>query len=173
MSKSCLIIIDMQNGILKQKNNVFNSDIILDNIEQCIHHALEKNIKVVITQHENRSSLLKYSKEWNLIDSLKQFSDKCFLIEKKHPSIYKNTNLQDVLNKDEIKTVYIGGLVSNGCIKAACLESMKNGYTSYLLEDCHSTFYKNAEKIISEVNTEMNNVGIKLIATHSFVESSI
>jgi nicotinamidase-related amidase len=171
MNKSCLIIIDMQNGVFKQKNEVFNSAIIIKNAENCIRNALSNNIEIVITQHENKSSLIKHSEAWDLFDSLKNYSNKTYILEKKHPSIYKNTELQIFLQQNEISTIYIGGLVSNGCVKAACLESNKNGYNVFLISDCHSTVYKNAGKIITEVNNEMEEAGIDLITTQSFVEN--
>jgi nicotinamidase-related amidase len=171
MNKSCLIIIDMQNGVFKQRNEVFNSEIIIKNTENCIRIALRNNIEIVFTQHENKSSLIKYSEAWDLIDSLKNYPNNTYILEKKHPSIYKNTELQKFLQQNEISTIYIGGLVSNGCVKVACVESNKNGYNVFLISDCHSTVYKNAEKIITEVNKEMKESGINLITTQSFVEN--
>lgn len=171
MSKSCLIIIDMQDGIFSQKNGVFNSDILITNIARCIQHAHEQNMQVVITQHENKSSLVKGSEDWKVISPFQEFLPNSYILEKKHPSIYKNTNLQSFLEKDEITTLYFGGLVSNGCVKAACIESQKKGFTTQLISDCHSTFYNNAETIISDINTEMKKSGIELLSTQSFVEN--
>ena len=169
MGKSCLIIIDMQTGIFHQKNGVFNSDTLISNIKLCIQHAFEQDMQVVITQHENKSSLIKGSEDWRVINSFQEFLSKSYVLEKKHPSIFSNTNLQNDLEADDITSLYFCGLVSNGCVKAACLESIKKGFATQLISDGHSTFYNNPETIISGINAEMKNVGVELLSTPSFV----
>ena len=171
MNKSCLIIIDMQNGILKLKNGVFYVDSIIKYSEICVKHAIDNYSQVILTQHENKSFLLKHSEDWELIDSVKKYSAKTYVLEKKYPSIYKDTGLQDYLRRIGITDIYIGGLISNGCVKEACLDSIKHGYNVHLLEDCHSTFYANAKKIITDVNKELEKVGVDLVSTPSFVEN--
>ena len=171
MRKSCLIIIDMQTGIFHQKNGVFNSDTLISNITRCIRHAFEQEMQVVITQHENKSSLLKGSKDWRVINPFQEFLSKSYVLEKKHPSIFKNTNLQNNLEADNITSLHFCGLVSNGCVKAACMESLKKGFTTKLISDAHSTFYNNPETIIASINSEMKNVGVGLLSTPSFVEN--
>lgn len=171
MTDSCLILIDMQNGVFKLKDGVYNAEAIIKNTEHCIKAALHKNMKVVMTQHENNSFLCKYSDEWDIIKDIKTYSHKSFMLEKRHPSIYQDTNLKNFLQKNDIITVYICGLISNGCIKDACLESFQLGFNVYLIDDCHSTVYKNAQKVISDVNKQMNEAGIKLISAASFGEN--
>lgn len=171
MSKSCLIIIDMQNGVFKLKNGIFNTATIIDNSTSCLEHAIDNDIQIILTQHENNSFLLKHSEDWELIDSVKKYSAKSFIIEKKHPGIYKDTGLQDYLQQTKITDIYIGGLISNGCVKEACLDSLNHGYNVHLIKDCHSTFYANAEKIIANVNNDLDMAGIDLLSTPSFVEN--
>lgn len=172
MSNSCLIIIDMQNGIFKQKNGVFNSDIIINNINKSIHHSSENNIIVIITQHENKTSLQKNSENWEIINSLSLITGEHYILEKKHPSIFKNTDIQTILKNNDISSLYICGLVSNGCVKLACLESLKNEYKTYIITDGHSTFYKNPDKIIKDVNYELKSTGVEHITSLDFVKYS-
>ena len=49
------------------------------------------------------------------------------------------------------------------CVKAACLSALSRGYDVFLLSDAHSTFCKNAEKIIAETNREMEAAGVRLL----------
>ena len=173
MSKSCLIIIDMQNGVLKLKNGISNADTIIGYSKSCLEHAINNDIQIILTQHENKSFLIKHTKDWELIDPLKKYSAKSSIIEKKNPSIFKDTGLQDYLQQINITDIYIGGLISNGCVKEACLDSIKHGYNVHLLKDCHSTFYTNAEKIIADVNNELEIAGIDLVSTPSFFENYV
>jgi len=55
----------------------------------------------------------------------------------------------------------LGGqvIISNGCIKEACLGGMKNNFNIILISDAHSTFNKNADKIISNINDELKAQG--------------
>lgn len=169
--KTCLLIIDMQNGVFALKDGVFDADGILANAEKCIRHSLDNGIKVILTRHENKSFLRRNSEGWELSDSVDKYSLKAFILKKKHPSVYEDTGLHDYLRKNDVSDIYIGGLISNGCIREACLDSIKHGYKAHLIEDCHSTFYANAKKIIAEINGEMKKAGIHLVSASSFIES--
>lgn len=57
----------------------------------------------------------------------------------------------------------VAGLLSNGCVRDACLGALKRGYAVCLLRDAHSTVYQNAKKIIGDVNREMEAAGVRVI----------
>lgn len=171
MNKSCLLIIDMQNGVFQLKNKVFDEEILKINTSLCINKAITKGMNIIFTQHENKTSFKKDSENWKLIDFVQTALKDSYVLHKKHPGIFKNTELLKYLQQNGIKDLYIAGLVSNGCVRAACLDSNSNGFNVFLILDCHSTVYKNAGRIITEVNNEMEAAGISLITTKSFVEN--
>ena len=160
----------MQNGVFTLKDGVYNADTIIDNSEKCIKKAMNKNFKIIMTQHENKSFLRKGTDDWDLIEDVKKYSDESFIFEKSRPSIFQNTSLKGFLIENGITTIYVGGLISNGCVKDACLESVQHGFDVYLIDDCHSTVYKNAKKVINDINIQMQEAGINLISTASFVD---
>ena len=165
INKSCLIIIDVQKGIFKLKQTVYDQAVFINNLKKILLSAQKHNIKTIYTQHENASFLLRGSEDWEIIDELKSVNRDDLIINKKHPSIFKNTCLLDLLNQNKIETLYICGLISNGCIKDTCLDGLKNGFNIVLISDAHSTFYKNAEKIIADINKYLDSQGVKLKKT--------
>ena len=64
-----------------------------------------------------------------------------------------------------IRTLFIGGFVSNGCVQVACTEALKQGFDVVVLSDTHSTFVKNAGEVIKSWNTKMAGVGVRVIET--------
>ncbi|MBN2738709.1 MAG: cysteine hydrolase [Spirochaetales bacterium] len=172
MSKPCLILIDLQKGVVALKNGVFNADAIIKHSVICLKHAINKGIQVILTQHENNSFLIKHSENWELMESVKKYSSNAFILEKKHPGIYKESGLEEYLQQINTSDLYIGGLISNGCVREACIDSLKHGFPVHLLEDCHSTFYGNAKKVITDINSELEKAGIDLISTLSFIEKN-
>ena len=161
-NKSCLIIIDVQKGIFKLKQPVYNQDRLIVNVKETIKSAKDNNITIIYTQHENKTFLIKDSVDWEFVDDIKPTGEDHLIIYKKHPGIFKDTNLLDLLRQKEINKLYIAGLISNGCVKDACLDGLKNGYDVILIANAHSTFNKNAAKIIAKVNDEMKSQGITL-----------
>ncbi len=55
-------------------------------------------------------------------------------------------NLEDFLKSQGIKTVYIGGLATDYCVKATVLDSIKNGFETFFLVDA-----------MAAVNVKMND----------------
>ena len=46
------------------------------------------------------------------------------------------TNLDDILKKNEINTLYIGGLATDYCVKYTVLDALSLSYNVFLLTDC-------------------------------------
>jgi nicotinamidase/pyrazinamidase len=55
--------------------------------------------------------------------------------EKETYSGFEGTNLEEELEKHKIKRVFVGGLATEYCVKNTVLDSLKLGYSTYLLED--------------------------------------
>jgi nicotinamidase-related amidase len=78
-----------------------------------------------------------------------------------------------LLKEFNITEVVITGLVSNGCIKAAVLGALEMGFSAILISDGHSTFHKNAEKIISDCNLQLGKQGTKVVPTVSWLKMQL
>ena len=117
MNKKALLIIDVQNGLFTKKIPIFNSNILLKNINKLENRARKSNTTIIYVQHDNEGFLLKNTKPWELHPNLNP-SDNDIFIFKKHGNSFKNTNLYKELKGREINTLIITGLVSHGCVKA-------------------------------------------------------
>jgi nicotinamidase-related amidase len=166
-----LIVIDLQKGIFELKQSVFNKDQLIRNIMAAIRGARKQKIPIYFTQHENATFLKKGSEAWKLIDEISLQSHE-IMINKKHPSIFEQTNLLAQLEKCEVSKLYICGLITNGCVKDACIEGLERNFAITLISDGHSTFYRNAEKMIKDWNSKLAKEGVMLKTSHELFNNS-
>ena len=145
----CLIIIDVQIGIFNLKRNVFKMDELIDNLRALVQDARKRQHSIIFTQHENKTFLKRNTLDWEIIPELEP-GNTDILVMKTHPSIFKETRLEQILDEIKSKKLYICGLITNGCIKQACIEALEKSYDVTLIVDAHSTFNKNPEKVINE-----------------------
>lgn len=52
-------------------------------------------------------------------------------------STFDKTELDDLLRRRKVKTLYVGGLATDYCVKETVLDGLKLGYKVYLLEGAH------------------------------------
>ena len=79
--------------------------------------------------------------DWEIIPELEPSNADIFVM-KTHPSIFIETRLEQILDEVKSKKLYICRLITNGCIKQACIEALEKGYAVTLIIDAHSTFNK-------------------------------
>jgi len=156
-----LLIIDMQNGIFELKQPVWDAESLIGNVNQAIRYARGAGIRVIFSQHENRSFLKPGTEAHRIAGSIELNKDDA-IISKKHPDVFKETGLDDMLKTEGIQGLIVAGLISNGCVRDACLSAKQKGYEALLLSDAHSTFYSNAKKVVETVNREMEQAGVRL-----------
>lgn len=106
------------------------------------HPNLDKNIDNIIYKGNNKE-----------IDSYSGFFDNGKLTK---------TNLDNILKKNNIKTIYIMGLATDFCVKFTVLDGLELGYEIFLIEDgCRGV---NLQKNSSEnAIKEMKNKGAIII----------
>lgn len=160
----CLIVIDMQVGIFNLGNKVYRKDELIGSIQALVQAARKKQVSIIFTQHENKSFLKKNTADWEIVQELEP-SKTDNIVMKPHPSIFKETRLEQILAELKSKKIYICGLITNGCIKQACIEALERGYDVALFADAHSTNNKNPEKVIIEWNGKLEEMGVKLRST--------
>ncbi len=166
--KCALLVVDMQTAVFEMKQPVFAANDLIQSVEAAVGAAHERGIRVVFTRHENKSFLVKHTPGWEIIQGI-GVRESDVIIGKKHPDVFADTGLDAMFKEQGIDTVIVLGLISNGCVKAACLSALDKGYAVYLLSDAHSTFYKHAEKIIAQTNSEMEAAGVKLLSVEQMI----
>src|SRR5215510_14329281 len=111
-----LIIIDVQNGLVNK--NLYKKDIFLENVNKTIIENRNKNNLIIFVQH-NSKTLKNGSNEWEIYSELNKNGND-IIIQKKHGSVFNETNLKQILIENKIKNIKICGLVSNGCVYYSC-----------------------------------------------------
>lgn len=161
--KCTLLVIDMQKAVFEMKQPVYMPEELIKNLTCAVRIARENGIRIIFSRHENKTFLAKGTRGHRVIDEM-DVRQSDIVIEKKRPDIFEGTGLDAILKEEGIGTVIVAGLVSNGCVREACLSATKRGYAVCLLRDAHSTIYRNAKKIIEDVNREMEAAGVRVIA---------
>ena len=160
----CLIVIDMQTGIFHLKQTVFNQEVLVDNINRIIGEARKQKIPIIFTQQDNKTFLQKDTAAWQIVPELNTKDDD-IRIYKSHPSIFDDTELEQILHDMNVNDLFIGGLITNGCIQQACTEALRKGFMVTLISDAHSTFYKNPDTW----NRKLEEQGVTLATTQSLL----
>ena len=158
-----LLVIDVQKAVFEMKQPVFAGNQLIKNINFALNAARNNSTKIVFSLHENKSFLKKGSKGYEIVDEIDVCDSDIFVVKEK-PDLFSNTGFDDKLKEESIDTVIVTGLISNGCVKDTCVSALAKRYIVYLISDAHSTIYKNAEMIISNINHEMEAAGAKLLS---------
>lgn len=161
-----LLVIDMQHGLLQRE--IFNKQALIENVNSLLDCFHSENRPVFLIRHANSSFLKANSDEWQIYNKL-NVTDTDILIDKSHSSVFKEREFLSSLRDKDAKSVIIVGLVSNGCVQAACLDAKKNGYSVILIRDAHSTFHKDAANVIMDWNMRLKNEGVELLSTNEFI----
>jgi nicotinamidase-related amidase len=167
--KYCLIVIDMQKGIFSLKQRVENAPELMRNIQLALACARQHDIDIVFSQHANDTFLRPGSEGHALVDSLSVMPGDTVLA-KTQPDILTGAGLAERLRERHITALIIAGLISNGCVQSACLSALAHGFDVVLLSDSHSTFYRQADKVVARVNGAMAAAGVRLLSTAELCE---
>jgi nicotinamidase-related amidase len=161
-----LLVIDMQEGLLQRE--IYQKQELINNINSLLSEFHSKCKPVFLIRHTNNSFSKENSNEWQLCNKLSVI-DKDIIVNKNHSSIFKEKQFLSLIKESKITEIVVAGLVSNGCVKEACLDGQKLGLSVILISDGHSTFQKDAAIIVGEWNVKLNDEGIKVISAAEFL----
>ena len=164
IENTALLVIDVQQGLFERATKVYQAEQFLENLNRLMDEAREADTPVIFVQHENQKTLLKGSAAWKLHPKIQPLEGEP-VIHKQHGNAFQETDLQAELASQEVGTLLITGLVTQGCVRATCLGALKLGYRVILVSDAQSTFSKEAENIIHKWNASLNDVGVEILMT--------
>jgi nicotinamidase-related amidase len=162
--KAALLIIDVQQALFSRPTPIHNAEHLLDNINSLIDRWQQVDGLVVYIQHSNNKMLVKDTPEWEFHPNLKRVNSG-ELIHKLYGNAFEKTNLKGLLNSNGVNEVVITGLVTQGCVRATCTGANNLGYRVILVEDGHSNYRKDAEKIIVDWNQKLTEDTVELLST--------
>ena len=149
-----LLVIDVQLGLFTKSAPIYRADQLLQNIKSLVDRAHRAGIPVVYVQHANQRMLVEGSDGWQLHAQLHPTEDD-ICIQKRHSNAFEDTPLEEELKSRGVGRVIVAGLVSHGCVKSTCLGAKELGYRVTLAGDAHSSFSKDAARLIDESNEEL------------------
>lgn len=158
-----LLIIDIQNGLTNRKD-LYNKTLFIESVNLAIgKYRILGNI-VIFVQHNNKQ-LLNGTNDWKIDMAIKKTS-KDIVLQKQHGNAFVKTELKSILENRQIKEILICGLVTHGCVKSTCIGAVNQGLTTSLLKNGHTNWNKDAELKISLTESELRQLGVKVINRH-------
>ena len=161
---TALLVIDVQQGLFEQSKPVYQAEQLLSNLEILIQVARQADAPVVFIQHSNQKQLVRDTPAWQLHPRLQPLPGEP-IVHKEHGNAFEATDLQAELQSRGVSRVLITGLVTQGCVRATCLSALKEGYQVTLISDGHSTYSRDAAKVIEKWNQAFRDKGAELKET--------
>ena len=146
-----LLVIDLQKGIVKQKD--FSEEI--NNIKLLINHFKLNNLPIIFTKHldeEPESILYKNSDGVEIIDIFEEYSN--YIIEKSTPDSFFNTELEKILRNENVTELVICGFNTEYCCLFTSIVAFDKKFKVYFIEDATGT-------VCDENTYEMPGLDIK------------
>ncbi|MED4018752.1 cysteine hydrolase family protein [Sutcliffiella cohnii] len=140
--EKALIIVDVQKAFDDKKWGERNNLNAEENISKILQLWREKGWLVIHIQHtsDNPDSVFHPKNEGFAIKEIVEPIDKEVIINKKVNSSFIGTNLEEVLNENEVTTVVITGLTTPHCISTTTRMSGNLGFDTYLISDATAAF---------------------------------
>ena len=162
--KKGMLVIDVQNGLFDRSIPIYDAEKVLENINTLINRARQVDIPVIFIQHSNDKTFIRGSEAWQFHPEIQPLDDE-EIIHKLHGDAFKDTNLHEELENQNVSELFITGLVTHGCVRATCLGAIGKGYKAVLVSDGHSNCSKDAHKVIEKWNLALSEKGAELLCT--------
>ena len=138
MKNSALVVIDLQNDITKNYREI------IENVNEAIGWAVQKEMWVIYIQHNNLSAGTRTFKPGThgaeFVPEMKVVSDHIFT--KSKSNALTSEEFEAFIKGNDIGEFYIAGADAAACIKSTCYNMTKNGYTVHVLSDCITSYDK-------------------------------
>lgn len=134
-----LMVIDMQNGVCFENGKIYDYEGLVDRINDVIEAYHKENKPIIFVQHEDED-LVQGSKVFEIVDDIKTNLG-THNIYKSHGNAFYHTNLQQVLNELEVKSLEICGAETPFCVDATVKFAHGLGYKLYMKRNMTSTNY--------------------------------
>ena len=163
MQKKALVIIDIQNDTPKNYRKI------IDNINRAIDWAVDNDIHVVYTRHENLSDGARVFKPNThgsaLASDLKIVSKNVFT--KYKGNALSSEEFAGFINKNEISEFYLTGADAIACVKSTCFNLCKASYKVNVISDCITSYDK---RKIDEMLHYYESKGSKIIRVNDLLD---
>ncbi|MFY7863485.1 cysteine hydrolase family protein [Roseateles sp.] len=154
-NKTALLIIDVQRGLFDTEPRPFEADAVVQRINALADRARAVGAPVIFIQHEREASALQYGSEgWQLERGLKVLPQDS-VSRKTTPDSFLRTDLQDLLERQQVRHVVICGYASEFCVDTTTRRAAALGFEVTLAADAHTTHDK-AHATAAQIRTHHN-----------------
>lgn len=153
-TRTALLVIDLQRGLFGRPTPVYEEKSLLQNIFELVSAAHAAGTTVVFIRHSNKM-LVAGTEPWELHPGV-QPREGDLLLDKTQGDAFQDTQLDALLKAQSVGTVFVTGLVTEGCVRATCLGGLKRGYHVVLVSDAHSSFHRDAANRIRNWNETLS-----------------
>lgn len=160
-SKSALVIVDMQHGLLNGPQPAFNGRNVLDRVCGLIDRARQAGVMIIFMQHYGPpgSPIAQGAPAWEFAEGL-DVQDGDLRVQKTRPSVFYETDLAAQLLEADINHLIFAGMKSDYCIDTSCRVAFEQGLQVTLVADAHTTTDSailSAEQIVAHHNLVLGN----------------
>lgn len=152
--KTALLVVDVQNGVVK---DAYNRDAVVANIGALVDRAREANVPVVWVQHADED-LVPGEEPWEYVPELVRHESEP-LVQKIYGDSFEGTNLEAILADAGVGQLIVAGAQTDACIRSTIHGGFARGYDVTLVGDAHTTDqyeeagYPTADLIIAHTNS--------------------
>lgn len=140
-----LVVIDIQNDYFDNGNfPLWNTDNVLENIENAIRKANDKKIPVILIQHiaNSKSGALFFNEGTSGADihpRILKISSQVPIVRKNFADSFFNTKLEETLSKLKVTELLICGMMTQNCVTHTAISKSAEKYKVSILTDCCTT----------------------------------
>jgi nicotinamidase-related amidase len=133
-TKTALLVIDVQNGVVKEAHE---RDAVVANVGRLVEKARKERVPVVWVQHSD-TGLARGSEDWRIVPELTPGAAEP-LVEKNYGDSFEDTNLETVLSGLGVGRLVVVGAQTDACIRSTLHGAFVRGYDATLVSDAHTT----------------------------------
>jgi len=159
---AALLVIDVQQGLFRKSTPIYRAEPLLNTLEALIDRAHAAGALVVYIHHASDKVLPFGSEDWQLHPRLHPGGGD-LIVHKQHGNAFEDTPLHGELAARGVGRVIVTGLVTHGCVRATCEGALMLGYAVVLAEDGHSSYSKDAPRLIEEWNRKLGEAGAQVV----------
>jgi nicotinamidase-related amidase len=133
-SKTALLVIDVQNGVVA---GAHERDAVVANVGSLVEKARQEQVPVVWVQHSDEG-LARDSDNWRIVPELTP-DDAEPLVEKNYGDSFEDTTLENILADLGVGRLVVVGAQTDACIRSTLHGAFVRGYDATLVSDAHTT----------------------------------
>lgn len=157
-----LLVIDMQQGSFTSKTPRFDTEGVVNRINELAQIFREQGLAVIFIQHDGTqmNEYIPNTPEWALLSTL-TVSPADMMIGKYANDVFYNSQLQSKLAALKANKLYITGCATDFCVEATIQSALAKDYNIVVVEDGHTTGdrpHLAADKVIEHYNWVWQNM---------------